>query len=315
MRTVFTTEDVAPNQACNYWMDVCRTKIVQGSMEPVDRLRFQGSIKAASLGDLTIVAWQSEPLTTYTAGASDDLLLICPRCCWRLEHSHGHSEIHQRSLLLVDDRERIVCRATEAVDEIAVRIPRRLLEERIPTVGRLFNQPVPAAEGDAGLLRAILVDLVDEVRPSTLSPAAEALAAEHVLDLAAVTLGNLVEHVPRLGGSARFLMLRLRAAIDNQLANFDADRASIAGAVGISERHANRVLAQEGTSIMRLLLTRRLTKCASALGDPRDRRSIEDIGYAHGFRDLSHFSRTFKNYYGVSPREFRYLSRRDMNVP
>lgn len=315
MRTLFTTDDVAPDQACDYWMDVCRTKIVQGSMEPVDRLRFQGSIKAESLGGLTLVAWRSEPLTTHTAGASDDLLLICPRCSWHLEYSHGHSEIRQRILLLVDDRERIVCRATEPVDEIAVRIPRQLLEQRIPNVGMLVNQPIPAAQGDAGLLRAILCDLADEVRPSTLSPAAGALVAEHVLDLASVTMGNLVEHIPKLGGSARFLTLRLRAAVDSQLANADADRASIAGAVGVSERHANRVLAQEGTSIMRLLLTRRLAKCASALRDPRDRRRIEDIGYAHGFRDLSHFSRAFKNHYGLSPREFRYLSNRDTNVP
>jgi AraC family transcriptional regulator, positive regulator of tynA and feaB len=56
-------------------------------------------------------------------------------------------------------------------------------------------------------------------------------------------------------------------------------------------------LAPQGTSIRRLLIKRRLAKCREAFEDPRQRdRSIGDIAYAFGFRDLSHFNHAFKKY-------------------
>jgi AraC-like DNA-binding protein len=104
-------------------------------------------------------------------------------------------------------------------------------------------------------------------------------------------------------------MLKVRAAIESQLSNADVDRQSIASAAGISERHANRILALEGTSIRRLLIKRRLAKCREALEDPLQHdRSIGDIAYAFGFRDLSHFNHAFKKYFRASPTDYRHMA-------
>jgi len=50
--------------------------------------------------------------------------------------------------------------------------------------------------------------------------------------------------------------LKLSVSIESQLTNPDADAQSIAADAGVSERHANRLLALEGTSIRRLLFER-----------------------------------------------------------
>ena len=159
--------------------------------------------------------------------------------------------------------------------------------------------------GDAALLTAFVRDLV-RIGPSTLSPAAAAAVGEQIIDLTAIVLGDRTGTMPRLGAAARIGTLKLRAFVESQLTNPDADAQSIAAGVGASESHANRLLALEGTSIHHLLIERRLNKCREMIEDPRHvHRSIGDIAFFYGFRDLSHFARVFKGHFGLSPSEHR----------
>jgi AraC-like DNA-binding protein len=71
-------------------------------------------------------------------------------------------------------------------------------------------------------------------------------------------------------------------------------------------RHANQVLAEQGTSLTRLVLARRLARCRSAFEDPTQaHRMLSEIAYGWGFCDLTHFGRRFKQAYGILPSEAR----------
>ena len=84
------------------------------------------------------------------------------------------------------------------------------------------------------------------------------------------------------------------------------DPASAAAGAGISVRYANALLAEEGTSLLRLIQTRRLDQCARSLADPMQRnRTVSEIAFAWGFSDLTHFGRAFKKRFGLPPREYR----------
>src|SRR5207245_7988642 len=51
---------------------------------------------------------------------------------------------------------------------------------------------------------------------------------------------------------------------------------------------------------------RRLRQCHSDLSDPHLRRkSITEIAFFWGFNDSAHFSRSFKEKFGICPRVFR----------
>jgi AraC family transcriptional regulator, positive regulator of tynA and feaB len=65
-------------------------------------------------------------------------------------------------------------------------------------------------------------------------------------------------------------------------------------------------LAQEGTSVARLIQARRLEQCERALANPMQAdRTVGDIAYAWGFSDLTHFGRLFKKRFGTTPSEYR----------
>ena len=77
----------------------------------------------------------------------------------------------------------------------------------------------------------------------------------------------------------------------------------------MSVRHADALLAREGTSIARLIRSWRLARCRRALEDPLQRhRTVGEIAFGWGFSDLTHFGRRFTAAYGMSPGEYRRLA-------
>ena len=99
---------------------------------------------------------------------------------------------------------------------------------------------------------------------------------------------------------------QIRAAIEARLADPRLDPQAVADAVGISVRYANAILAEQDTSLKRFILRRRLTRCRRAFEDPnQDHRTVGDIALGWGFSDLTHFTRRFKEVYGIRPSEYR----------
>ena len=63
---------------------------------------------------------------------------------------------------------------------------------------------------------------------------------------------------------------------------------------------------KQGTSLERLIVSRRLDNCRRALEDPaQSHRAIGEIAYAWGFGNQSHFNRRFKAEFGCSPSDYR----------
>lgn len=100
---------------------------------------------------------------------------------------------------------------------------------------------------------------------------------------------------------------RIKAYIDAQLGDPDLSVESIAQACGLSVRSLHRTFASDPAgSVSSQIWKLRLHRCADALRDPTDaRRSIAAICRSWGFSSESHFSRLFKEQFGVSPRAYR----------
>ena len=61
MQTIFSTSDVPPADAFEYWLDVACARIIRHESEPVDPDHFYAELKAASLADLSLLAWKMAP--------------------------------------------------------------------------------------------------------------------------------------------------------------------------------------------------------------------------------------------------------------
>jgi AraC family transcriptional regulator, positive regulator of tynA and feaB len=80
----------------------------------------------------------------------------------------------------------------------------------------------------------------------------------------------------------------------------------VAAQLRVSSRYLRMIFAASRESVSSYILRRRLEECARQLADPRWRaHSISDIAFRWGFNSAPHFSRSFRDLYGTSPREYR----------
>lgn len=129
-----------------------------------------------------------------------------------------------------------------------------------------------------------------------------------VLNTAVLSLG---EQTP--GASTKhqaFHIHRIKLSVDDQLGDPNLTPAKIAAAHGISRRYLSKLFANQGVSLSRYIWERRLDQCRRVLDDPCTMgMSITEIAFSWGFNSASHFSRAFKDRFGVSPKEARDLAR------
>jgi AraC family transcriptional activator of tynA and feaB len=85
---------------------------------------------------------------------------------------------------------------------------------------------------------------------------------------------------------------------------------SVASALRLSTRYLQQLWASEGVSLAGYIADTRLDRVAASLRNPaRHQESLTQISMSHGFVNMSHFSRTFRQRYGVTPSVFREGSR------
>ena len=121
---------------------------------------------------------------------------------------------------------------------------------------------------------------------------------------------------PPLIGHRDELPMRVKAYIEANLADFEVSVERIAQACSISVRGLHRLFAEDPAgSVSRYLWQRRLIRCAEALRDPSQaHRSITDVSLSYGFSSSSHFSRLFKDQFGVPPFRYRVGLARPLRV-
>lgn len=94
--------------------------------------------------------------------------------------------------------------------------------------------------------------------------------------------------------------------VDANLRNANISPRYIAKAMGCSARHIHRAFDGTGTTVSSYIKGQRLKASASELRNPLcPQDSITEIAIRWGFSDISHFSRSFRNQFGLSPREYR----------
>jgi AraC-like DNA-binding protein len=102
------------------------------------------------------------------------------------------------------------------------------------------------------------------------------------------------------------LLYRLKSYILMHLRSPELSLADAAAALGVSTRYVSDLMAAEQLLFRSYVLAQRLDNCKCDLSDPAHATMrVGDIAFAWGFSDLGHFSRTFKERFGVSPREWR----------
>ena len=130
--------------------------------------------------------------------------------------------------------------------------------------------------------------------------------SDAVIDLIAACFSPGDEHAGQTASRRGQLIANIRAHVEANLSDPGLDVASIAAAHHISTSYLQKLFASESISVAAFIRERRLERCRRDLADPANaQRSAASIAAHWGFHDASHFSRLFRNTYGMTPGDCR----------
>jgi AraC-like DNA-binding protein len=290
-----------------YWADVVAQTFVPLECDAPARRNFSGHIRhrrVARVGVTEVSASAQHVRRTRTKIAqspSDDVIVVI--------HVDGQCHVGQRSeVIALAAGEGAVVSASEAYffefpqafRQIVFKVPHALL--RVAPADDA-SRAIRLASGPAHLLRHLALGVLDASGDVT---AGEEVSVERALiELLRSATANVSVDSHRIAAASA----RYAAALDfiaQNLADPALNPSLVAAHVDLSTRSLSRLFALNGRTIERSIWSRRLERARDQLADPQSRhKSITDVAFSCGFNDAAHFSRSFFNAYGASPRQFR----------
>jgi AraC-like DNA-binding protein len=187
---------------------------------------------------------------------------------------------------------------------LLITAPRVALDHRLVAPRSLRIGHLPAAAGlnhvFSSLLRGV-ADSLEDLAGDQLRPVELAVTEFLVATLAADVLE------PHGAAAIRAAHLhRVRQHVEALLGEPDLRLGPVAEAAGVSPRYLQKLFAAAGESFTHYVRLRRLERSRLDMVSPRYAdTSISSIAFRWGFNGSAHFSRAFREQYGLSPREYR----------
>jgi AraC-like DNA-binding protein len=154
----------------------------------------------------------------------------------------------------------------------------------------------------SGMLKS-LAEVIDVIAPDQLRPVELSLTEFLLTSLedekTAFSLGGIT-------GARATHLHRICQSIETMLGDPNLSLSLVAESEKVSTRYLQKLFAEAGNTFIHYVRTRRLERCREDLLSPLHADlSISEICFRWGFNGSAHFSRVFRNEFGISPREYR----------
>ncbi|MET9700403.1 helix-turn-helix domain-containing protein [Streptomyces sp. NPDC006529] len=227
---------------------------------------------------------------------------------------HGRAEtlLEANDLVFCDPARQHLLRFGEDCRMIFFRVPRCYLGVTEPELDQVVGVPVRGGEGIGALASEFLTALAAEAesRRSAIGDR-RARTAVHLLSVLVMELLEADTTDGAAGdasGAGHEMLARIHGYIEEHLMDPDLSPESIARAHHISVRYLQKLFQNDGSTVSQWVRQRRLEFCRIELGRTHRRTTMAAVAHRWGFSSPSHFSRTFRGAYGMSPSEWQTLA-------
>jgi AraC-like DNA-binding protein len=179
--------------------------------------------------------------------------------------------------------------------------PRESLKIRPNDLAQVSALRIDGGDGVGSLVSPFLAGLRKGLSDGAL--ASSRMFEDGVLDLVSAALDERSPHESQSPGAV--ILAGAQSFIEDTLHDPDLNTSMVAAAQHISPRYLQKLFESDG-GVAAWIRSRRLDRCRRDLEDPRlAGDSIGTICARYGLIDSAHFSRVFKETYGLSPRAVR----------
>ncbi|WP_055586130.1 AraC-like ligand-binding domain-containing protein [Streptacidiphilus griseoplanus] len=316
IQDVFNSDSFPPDSRFEQWCEVSGRGLLPLSLSTAHPEEFRGGIRQLALGPVQVTEMHYTPMSghrlpVHVRRSDPDLyqLSLVLRGTVTLEHRRRQGTAAAGDMQLFGTWHPYAAHAAAAhgtVSHLVLQVPRTAMPLSERQAVRFIGSRLPAHQGVGALLARLLTETV--ARGPQLRPSEAVHLGGAALELAAAFLADLGEAVDALSPETRqsVLVTRIRAFIDQHLADPDLGPPAIAAAHHISVRYLHLLFQRQGTTVSSLIQQSRLERCRRDLADPASSSCpIYAIANRWGFAHPEHFTRLFRSAYGISPRDYR----------
>ena len=194
----------------------------------------------------------------------------------------------------------------ERLHKVSLILPWSAVQERLPRGSQFNGTMIDSRRGIGAVLFGHVESLAEQMEG--LGDADQAAVRRATLELLTAAMSHRIDTPPR--GLAMRYLKQLQDYVLSNLPDQNMTPTSIAVANQMSPRYVHMLFAQTGVSVSAWIKAQRLARCSEDLRSRTYRDTgVAEIAYAWGFSDPTHFSRAFKQRFGVNPREYREQAR------
>jgi len=302
----WTTDTIKEGERFSFWREIVCQKVFNVSSENPPKT-FSGRMTARSVGPLRFAkcqttGWEIARSRRDIARAPADHYTIYLQMRGQsLMNQCEQSAAFQRNDMFISDGRRPfqASLSQDGFRAMAV-VPRTMVDWRAPW---LLHRPLTHFDATSpyfDLARRHLMHLVTD----NVSDTQTRMLTDNLCNLLALV------SAPEIAPNRLRPELQLEAILAFSRQNLhrcDLSPNLAAAHLGISVRTLHLRFTKLGRTYGSWLLETRLDACSKALKDRRQQiRSIAEIAYSHGFNDLSHFNKSFRTRFGMTPSECRH---------
>jgi AraC-like DNA-binding protein len=312
MKTVLTTTDVAERKRAQFWQDAVCDTFVELDCQVRPARMFFGELATTQCDGLHFSNVRSEGqivkrTRTRIRRAREEVMLISLQVSGIgvIAQDGREARLEPGDFACYDSTRPYTLRFNAEFEQLVLHMPRDAMARRIGRTETWTARRVEAASPVGSLVLPFArqtAAVVSEVAPATASR-----LSETCLSLVTAALGEQLS--PGIAGQSSgrtALTFRAKAVIESNLHDHELNTEKVAALVCISPRYLQDLFHAEQTTVSDWIWQRRLEKSRRDLADPlRERDSIAQIALACGFTDFGHFSRRYKEAFGIGPRDYR----------
>lgn len=297
-----------------YWKEaVCRSYVHLDCSTGKQQMKsFQGKIQLEKLsrlslslvsGDAHIVKRRKQDISQET----DDFFLVSVQLKNKsiIQQRGNVEELQPGDFALYSSTEQYKLDLKKDFEQLVIQIPKSELLARLPSAEMLTGKRVHCCNQETKLISDSLMNF------SMVAINATEILQHHlqntILDLVSTGLASVSNQKYTLSQPEQSLIIQIKAHINSNLTDPNLDRTMVASKMGgISVRRLSEIFAHDNNSVAAYIRKKRLDNIARELHDFRFKQQcISEIAFRWGFENSQHFSKIFRNQYGMSPREYR----------
>jgi AraC-like DNA-binding protein len=216
----------------------------------------------------------------------------------QLRQHDREAAISTGDMVIHDQAQPFSLKYTGKYEAILLKVPRPQHAARLPRPDLAIASPVRGTSRLGTFARKVLSEACQIEWAAEGHTTTERLCLSVIDVVAAAIEFGTCEHADYASNT---MLADIKAYMVRNLSDPGLDTESIAKAHHIGRRTLNRLFANDGVTPMRWLWQQRLAASYKGLRQG-DFAYVTDAAFAFGFSDLSHFSRSFKKSFGLSPQ-------------